>query len=84
MSAEPIKYSGTTPLLTVLRDSRYIGQEAMRHSAADEIGLLRSMLGECADALYGVDGLGTYDALVKRARAHLADADDQQSMTEPK
>lgn len=47
-------------------------------AAADEIDLLRSMLGECADALYGVDGLGTYDALVKRARAHLAAATSQQ------
>lgn len=37
MTTEPTTYSGTTPLLTVLRDSRYIGQEAMRHSAADEI-----------------------------------------------
>jgi hypothetical protein len=49
MSNEAIRYTGETPLLTVLRDTRYIGQEAMRNSAADEIERLRAALREIAE-----------------------------------
>lgn len=43
-----------------------------------EIELLRGLLRECSDALYGVDGLGAHDDMVRRIRCHLAESDNQQ------
>lgn len=68
--SEPIKYTGPLPLLTVLRDSCYIGQEAMRHSAAAEIERLRALVSEAAKIM---EGDGEYPETAKRFREALGD-----------